>query len=365
MDKILKDIYYDPKTGFTGFNKFWDYLKKNGVKVSRKDAKDWYDKEAVNSVYKKPAKADTPIRNPYQEVGWVQADLLEVGKWKGTNRGYRYILNIVDIYSRYAWSYPIKGKTPNDVLHGVKDCFNQIMKKYPDNKLIFATDMGNEFKGAVNVWLKNNDIDHFTNNPDRITQHHTMAVVERFNKTLWLMFRKIFYKNQNRVWHPYLDHIVSGYNNRVHGGIKKIPKDVYDGKEVPITPLPKVSKIVFNVGDFVRIAKTRGALDKKTLAQTFGDEIHKIDEIKGRKYLVNGKWYGQRELLKAYPTDEQLNKLAEIDKDIKKKAKAVRGARELVAVGHDAKEIKDDGTIIYKKRLQPTNTKRISKPKRY
>ena len=38
------------------------------------------------------------------------ADLVEMQEWSKVNKGYRYILNVIDCFSKYAWSVPMKDK---------------------------------------------------------------------------------------------------------------------------------------------------------------------------------------------------------------------------------------------------------------
>ena len=51
-------------------------------------------------------------------------DLVEMQEWSEQNRGYRYMLNVIDVHSKYAWSIPLKDKTRKTVL----DAFKQIIK---------------------------------------------------------------------------------------------------------------------------------------------------------------------------------------------------------------------------------------------
>ena len=52
------------------------------------------------------------------------ADLVEMQEWKNVNKGYRYILNVVDCFSKFAWSVPLKDKKGETVL----DSFKYIVK---------------------------------------------------------------------------------------------------------------------------------------------------------------------------------------------------------------------------------------------
>lgn len=70
--------------------------------LKRKDVVEWYKKQSVNQVFKRTQKPTVfrAITCPYLTGSCVQADLLDVSNYKGTNRGIRFLLNVVDIYSR-------------------------------------------------------------------------------------------------------------------------------------------------------------------------------------------------------------------------------------------------------------------------
>jgi len=53
------------------------------------------------------------------------ADLVDMQEWASENKGYKYMLNIIDVFSKYAWSFPIKDKRGKTVL----DAFKQTEKK--------------------------------------------------------------------------------------------------------------------------------------------------------------------------------------------------------------------------------------------
>ena len=42
---------------------------------------------------------------------------------KDVNNGYRYILTVIDFFSRYAWAKPIKDKTGKEVKHAFQEIF--------------------------------------------------------------------------------------------------------------------------------------------------------------------------------------------------------------------------------------------------
>jgi hypothetical protein len=53
------------------------------------------------------------------------ADLVEMQEWSKQNKGYRYMLNVIDVFTKFAWSIPLKDKTAKSVL----DAFKLIVKE--------------------------------------------------------------------------------------------------------------------------------------------------------------------------------------------------------------------------------------------
>ena len=52
-------------------------------------------------------------------------DLVDMQKYSKMNKGYKYIFTNIDIFSKYAWSFPLKTKTIKEI----KSCFQEIFKE--------------------------------------------------------------------------------------------------------------------------------------------------------------------------------------------------------------------------------------------
>ena len=52
-----------------------------------------------------------------------QADLADMSNWQRENNGYRYILTVVDVMSRFAFARPIKHKNGQEVAQALEDIF--------------------------------------------------------------------------------------------------------------------------------------------------------------------------------------------------------------------------------------------------
>ena len=73
-----------------------------------------------------------------------QADLVEMRPYAKQNRGYHYILTIIDAFSKYAWAIPVKTKSGRDVTAA----FGTVLRQSDRCPRNLQTDMGKEFYNA-------------------------------------------------------------------------------------------------------------------------------------------------------------------------------------------------------------------------
>ncbi|XP_025163398.1 uncharacterized protein LOC112590600 [Harpegnathos saltator] len=103
-----------------------------------------------------------------------QADLVEMRPYSRFNRGYHYILTIIDVLSKYAWAVPMKSKSSKEAVEVFARIFQE-SGRCPKN---FQTDQGKEFYNLQKL-LKKHGINHYST-------YSVMkaSVVGRFNRTL-------------------------------------------------------------------------------------------------------------------------------------------------------------------------------------
>jgi hypothetical protein len=300
-DNVLKLIFYDPKIGFSDVNTLYHQAKEKKLPITFNDVYKWYFDQPINQIYKNPTKVKTynKIRSHHNELGELQADLMDVSNLSKHNGGIKYLLNVIDIYSRYAWSFPLKSKKASEVAPHIEKVFKSIPK---GNYKALCVDLGNEFKGQVNTVLENLDVKRFYNNPKE--GKNKMAMVERFNYTVWKKLKKYLNAYDTLRYVDILQDLISNYNNKKHSMTKKKPIDVFNGKEkvyeegYPISFHQLQRK--FKIGDMVRYHKSRKVFDKKGFNPTFSVKIYSIVGITNNKYeLSNGKTYYEAELVKA------------------------------------------------------------------
>ena len=103
-----------------------------------------------------------------------EADLVIMDSLSKENNGFKYILTVIDVLSKYAWE-PLKTKSGENLVKA----FEKILKKGRKPEKLHS-DKGTEFTNRLfQTFLKKKKIFFFT------TYNETKAsVVERFNRTL-------------------------------------------------------------------------------------------------------------------------------------------------------------------------------------
>ena len=146
-----------------------------------------------------------------------QADHVEMLPYKKKNKGYKCILNIIDVFSKFAWAVPVKSQTGEDVTSAMKSVLAQGC--VPKN---LQVDRGKEFYNQSFA----NFMKHYNINLYSIFSNLKASVCEWFNRTLknkmWIQFSL----QGNYKWLNILPDHISSYNDTKHQTIKMKPKDV-------------------------------------------------------------------------------------------------------------------------------------------
>lgn len=244
----LNKLFYGPVSGFSGIN---DLVRKSGL--SSKIVQEWLGKQNVYTLHK-------PIKHKFKtrrvlvssiDDQW-QADLVDMQKYKNQNKNMNYILTVIDIFSKFAWSIPIKKKTGEEIMKA----FRNIFKSRIPRKL--QTDKGLEFINKLTQdLLTKHNIHWFA------TENETKAqVVERYNRTLKSKMWKYFTQNNTKKWIDVIPLLTKNYNTSYHRSIRMTPEEasllknsdmVYKNLFPSINK--KVDKYRFKIGDRVRISR--------------------------------------------------------------------------------------------------------------
>lgn len=213
-----------------------------------------------------------------------QMDLVEISQFAEENNGIRYLLNCIDIFTRYAFVRPIKNKSAKNVLEAFKSILNEAEEK----PYMIVMDKGTEFTNRV---FKNFCTE---NNIKLINPQASIhaAFIERFNRTLQMLIYKYMTDNETNRYIDVLQKLVETYNRRKHRMIGMTPTDAEMNKnnehlQLNVIQSKQHEKIKrkqpkYKIGSYVRIAKQKGKFARSYDEQMMR-EIFKIKSINTSK----------------------------------------------------------------------------------
>jgi hypothetical protein len=283
----LKDLYYNPKTGFTSSYKLYKKARENNINVSQKDVKEFLDKQYTSQITKQVNKpkifssiySDKP-RDEYQ-MDIMIYDRYEFNK-------YKYIFVVVDIHSRYAEARAMTNRRNETIMTNLKDIIQSMGKPKKiscDNE--FNTKEFEKYCNESNIQVNFSE-------PNDIQKN---SIVERLNRTIALLLQKCRVATNNYDWKSYLQDIMFNYNHSYHRTIKNTPDNILNkngkNKQTVYVVIPK-----FCIGDKVRIKEIKHIFTKGD-SLSYSKKVYFIVNIVDGKYqLNNNKIYSGNKIKK-------------------------------------------------------------------
>ncbi|QKS69585.1 putative integrase [Drosophila-associated adintovirus 3] len=299
--KKIKELYADPRYGLVNLKEFskrvWEQLK---YMVTPKELEEILKDQLVYNLNKRVTKPKEFRKyTPMHPMEYLQMDLMEVPKDEvEANDGYKFILTCIDSFSKFAFAIPLRNKTAENTLYGVR----KIMKKareFNKDVIHLQTDKGKEFyNSTMSEYFKENNIEHYSTE-----SIHKAAIVERFHGTLRRIIVKYQTASGDLNYMHELSSLISNYNNKVHSTIKVTPeealRDPKPVKEIFQNMIQPATEKTLKVGTKVRIQERvnplvkQGKFIKVSDNQGWSKTMFKIEEVDDSRKPVLYKLQGQ------------------------------------------------------------------------
>lgn len=322
MEEVLRSIYYDPKHpgAFSSAYNLYRYAKEIDKSITLSEVKTWLKGELTYTLHKQARKnfARNPIIVSRIDEQW-EADIVDMQEFRYKNRGYKYILTIIDCFSKYAFAVPLKNKSGKTVAEALEKIFKY---RYPQS---LRTDRGKEFlNSSVQNLLKDLQINYFSTKNSDIK----CAIIERWNRTIKGKMYKYFTANGTRKYVDVLDKLVDAYNTTHHRSIKMKPAEVayfnaptvyhnlyhnkYQMRKNHHKAHPKIN-------DTVRVKYDSKPFDK-SFYPNWSDQVHTVEKVSRKSFkpvytirkedgaIVDRKYYGD-ELQSINPSSYRIDKV--------------------------------------------------------
>lgn len=208
----------------------------------------------------------------------LQADLVEMIPYATKNKNMRYILTVINIFSKKAYARALKNKTGREVTRAMTSILDSIEHSIKN----LHVDRGSEFyNGVMQKMLTDRGIHLYSTFSSK-----KAAIIERFNRTLKSKMWKIFSLRGSYKWIDILSKLINEYNDTKHRTIGMKPNQVNKRNEQQLLntvynyrhTITNTHKPKFQIGDPVRLSKYKNLFDKG-YTPNWTTEIFKIRKI--------------------------------------------------------------------------------------
>jgi transposase InsO family protein len=304
---------------FFGRDKLYNILRQKypDKAISRRQISEWLSHQEINQLYHPSKGKPKSIKSSMTTPNTILAiDLVNMEKFEVRN--FKYLLNCIDMGSRFVYSQAMKNKTDTEVLKAFKKIYTQ------SNIRAIRSDNGSEFINNKFVnYLEKNEIKQILSEPNKPQSN---GMIERANATIKELIQKSVELNQSFDWVKNLQKLIDNINNSQHRITGFTPNQIQEAFKNEDTELlnkanekelkkkkGNLSKQEFKIRDLVRLHqpsdKTRQVWSNKiyTVEKVFKPQkIYSVYEYKLREFKDRFK---EEELLRVYenPQNKILN----------------------------------------------------------
>ena len=246
ISTILSKIYNDKSLGMGhGIKQFYRIVISKYLNITRKETEGFLENQIPYQLTRKYIKAKNPTKKFTKEnIAW-SIDLIDMSQYSNRNKNFRYIMSVIDLYSKKGYLQALKRKTPEEILNH----FKKIVTPENKSKILFS-DNGLEFKSAFADYLKSQDIKVITTK-----SYSPQPDIENFNGQVRKMLSELFVRNKDLVWINDLKKIQDNLNKFNDLPFNQIKREKNrESNLANHTNINKESK--FQIGNTVRIRQS-------------------------------------------------------------------------------------------------------------
>ena len=172
----------------------------------------------INGIHSKPPRKIYPtnkiVYNHIDEIWSI--DLADMIDYKiSNNKGFRYIIIIIDNFSKYLWAITLKNKYSQTTANE----FSNILSTSKRKPIKIESGRGSEFYNSIfQNFLKSKNIQHYSRYTDKCP-----SIAERVIKTVRNLLKKPVFEKGNADWLSELPSVIKKYNKTIHHSIKMTP----------------------------------------------------------------------------------------------------------------------------------------------
>jgi len=131
VDELLHSFYYHETTGVSlGRDRLYEKMRRQYANVSRSRVMQWLTRQESWQLHRQVSRIHVtqPIVTSAPRKHW-QADLIDLHELEGYNNRHRYVLTVIDLFSKYAWARTFTKKTAENVASALEEILEEEAKK--------------------------------------------------------------------------------------------------------------------------------------------------------------------------------------------------------------------------------------------
>jgi len=225
----------------------------------------------------------------YHRRAFIQSDLIDVQQLASQNDDIRFLLLIIDCFTRRIWVYPLQRKNAQQVLQALKLWLLRDGGRRRRGRQVFSADGGKEFQNA----LVQNLLRHYNVELQLASGTSKACYAERANRTIQDILYKYLSDAETSTYIDKLPALVRTYNQRGHRSLRylspaqaDLPRNEISVRAIAIKRYSaiKPKKPRFQIGQVVRIKTSAKAVSssRRSYAEQFHGEYYRIQRINQR-----------------------------------------------------------------------------------
>jgi hypothetical protein len=233
-EKVLETLFSDDtNTIGKGVVAFYKYVISKYIGITRTDVNQYLSTKGYFQMSQSITKRiNKPIIARFPNQMWG-IDLIDLNDYKSSNSNWRYIMTVVDIFSRKVFLNKLKLKEAINTA----TAFEEIINRLDVKPTYLLSDNGTEWLGEFSQMCEDNEIkQNFT----RSYSPEANGVVERMNKEIRKIMKAFFIRNNNQVWYNILNKIEDNKNHAFNSTVKNTPNEIWTPDKEEVRNLPEV-----------------------------------------------------------------------------------------------------------------------------
>jgi transposase InsO family protein len=309
LNDKLNTIYQTNNGMINNVVAFYKMIRQHYLNVTRDEVEKFLKSKHEYQMSLTKKRTSAPIISLYSNKTWA-IDLIDFNLRIINN--YRYIITVIDIFSKKCWLRTITNKSSLTV----RNAFDNIITEAGTRPKLLMADNGNEMAEHFKTYCNDNNIKiiHTRSNSPQAN-----GIVENKNKQVRRLLNQYMLRNNNPNWTLYVQAVAENLNNKYNKSIKASPNDIWantnnkypaiddENEKIQETYRMNREKITnfretdrYAVGDRVRIKMTTCFADLRSMTKAgnvknivvhYTPEIYTIHTVTPRQSRNNAERY--------------------------------------------------------------------------